>query len=162
MLGSLRLHCLGAPSAAAPGKTLPRASDVRQIGAFPDAATRLLCHDSRVRVLIVDDHADFRSSARALLAAEGYEVVGEAADGSSALLEAVRLRPAIVILDVQLPDVDGFIVAERLAATPDPPAVVLVSTRDESSYRRRLAETSARGFVPKAELSGASVAALVA
>jgi DNA-binding NarL/FixJ family response regulator len=72
-----------------------------------------------------------------------------------------RVAPDLVLLDVQLPDLDGFEVAERLAADADPPAVVLVSTRDAASYRRRLAETSARGFISKGELSGAALAAVL-
>jgi DNA-binding NarL/FixJ family response regulator len=117
----------------------------------------------RRTVLIVDDHAVFRSLARSLLEAEGFEVVGEAPDGRSAIDAALQLRPDIVLLDVQLPDLDGFAVAERLAAIdPDRPAVVLVSSRDSSSYRRRLADTPARGFITKSQLSGSALSALVA
>jgi DNA-binding NarL/FixJ family response regulator len=112
-------------------------------------------------VVIVDDHAGFRSSARALLEAAGFEVVGEAEDGESALAAVGRLHPRIVLLDVQLPDIDGFAVAERLARAGDPPAVVLVSTRNVSSYRRRLASSPVRGFISKSELSGNALSALV-
>ncbi len=65
-------------------------------------------------VLIVDDHPSFRASARVLLEAEGFDVIGEAADGTSGIEEASRLRPDLVLLDVQLPDIDGFDVASRL------------------------------------------------
>jgi DNA-binding NarL/FixJ family response regulator len=112
-------------------------------------------------VLIVDDDAPFRALARALLQLEGFEVVGEAADALSALDAALRLRPNVVLLDIQLPDLDGFEVARRLAQAGDPPAIVLVSSRDSSAYRRRLAESPARGFISKSDLSGAAVAALV-
>jgi DNA-binding NarL/FixJ family response regulator len=112
-------------------------------------------------VLIVDDHAGFRSLARSLLEAEGLRVVGEAEDAMSALAAAARLHPQIVLLDIQLPDLDGFEVADRLGRDPDAPAVVLVSTRDVSSYRRRLAASSVRGFILKSELSGSAIAALV-
>jgi DNA-binding NarL/FixJ family response regulator len=112
-------------------------------------------------VVIVDDHDGFRSSARALLEADGFEVVGEAEDGVSALAAVDRLHPRILLLDIQLPDIDGFEVAERLAQAGDPPAVVLVSTRDISAYRRRLAGSPARGFISKSELSGNALSALV-
>jgi DNA-binding NarL/FixJ family response regulator len=114
----------------------------------------------RHSVLIVDDHAEFRRVARALLEAEGFEVVGEAADGESALLQTARLRPSLVLLDVHLPDSDGFELAARLAQGADPPAVVLTSSRTIGSFRRRLAASSALGFIAKSELSGAALAAL--
>jgi DNA-binding NarL/FixJ family response regulator len=120
------------------------------------------CDDGAVAttVLIVDDHADFRAFARSLLQADGFEIVGEARDGASALAAARALRPEVVLLDVQLPDLDGFAVCEQLVAGEDAPAVVLTSTRTASSYRRRLGDTSARGFIAKAELSGAGLSAL--
>jgi DNA-binding NarL/FixJ family response regulator len=112
-------------------------------------------------VLIVDDHEGFRTFARSLLDSEGFDVVGEAEDGASALRAAGQLAPDVVLLDVQLPDLDGFEVAERLAAEPHPPAVVLISTRAAASYRRRLVMTSARGFISKGDLTGAALAALL-
>ncbi len=112
-------------------------------------------------VLIVDDHASFRSLAKALLQAEGYTVVGEAANGAGALREARRLRPELVLLDVQLPDMDGFEVARKLAADGNGAAIVLTSSRDASDYRRRLAASGARGFIAKSELSAASLGALL-
>jgi len=121
------------------------------------------CEDQPVArtVLIVDDHAPFRALARALLELEGFQVVGEAADARSALDAVGRLRPGVVLLDVQLPDLDGFEVARRLAQVGDSPAIVLVSSRDRAVYRRRLAESPACGFIAKSDLSGAAVAALV-
>jgi DNA-binding NarL/FixJ family response regulator len=112
--------------------------------------------------LVVDDHDGFRAFARALLESEGFVVVGEAGDGASALRAVDELRPDVVLLDVQLPDLDGFEVAERLAASEHAPVVVLISTRHAASYRRRLAETPARGFISKEELSGAALAAVLA
>jgi DNA-binding NarL/FixJ family response regulator len=112
-------------------------------------------------VLIVDDHAGFRAFARAVLEGEGFDVVGEAEDAASALAAANRLHPRVVVLDIQLPDLDGFEVAERLARSQDPPAVVLVSTRDVSTYRRRLAASPVRGFIPKDQLSGRALFVLV-
>ena len=106
-------------------------------------------------VLIVDDHPSFRASARRLLEAEGFNVVGEVADGHEAIAAALELKPDLVLLDVQLPDLDGFEVAGRLAALGLPSAVVLTSSRNAAEYGPIVAETPMRGFVPKAELSGA-------
>lgn len=111
-------------------------------------------------LLIVDDHASFRTFARSMLSNEGFEVTGEAADGESALVEAERLRPQVVLLDVQLPGIDGFEVAQRLAQAEDPPKVVLTSSRDASDYGTRLANSPVSGFLPKRELSGDALAAL--
>ena len=129
----------------------------------PDAGPGLPWDDRAVSrtVLIVDDHDGFRVGARALLEADGFEVVGEAADGAAALEAVRRLRPEVVLLDVQLPGIDGFEVAERLAAEVDPPVVVLISSRDRHSYRRQLAASPARAFIAKGELSGECLAGLV-
>jgi DNA-binding NarL/FixJ family response regulator len=109
-------------------------------------------------VLIVDDHPGFRAAARRLLELEGYVVVGEAEDGLTAVDAARALQPDVVLLDVQLPDIDGFEVAERLCGRVGGPAVVLTSSREASDYGPCLARTPACGFVPKAELSGAGIA----
>jgi DNA-binding NarL/FixJ family response regulator len=109
-------------------------------------------------VLIVDDHGGFRSAARALLQAFGFDVVGEAIDGRSALEAAAELHPDIVLLDVHLPDVDGFAVAEQLAAKGVAPAIVLTSSRSVASLRWRLAANPAWTFVAKNELSGEALA----
>lgn len=112
-------------------------------------------------MLIVDDHEDFRASARALLEAEGFAVVGEAADGSEAIAAIAALEPAIVLLDIQLPGRDGMEIAEDIATAPGSPAVVLISSRDSAAYGARLARTPALGFIPKSELSGAALAELI-
>jgi DNA-binding NarL/FixJ family response regulator len=112
-------------------------------------------------VLIVDDHDGFRDAASSLLESEGYSVVGTAANGRLALSESARLQPDIVLLDIQLPDLDGFAVADRLATGPDPPAVVLISSYDAATYGARLGRAPARGFLAKRDLSGAALAALV-
>ncbi len=113
-------------------------------------------------VLIVDDHPSFRASARALLEAEGFDVVGEAATGSAALREASALRPDVVLLDVQLPDFDGFEVTERLRDRDGAPEVILTSSRDYRDLGVCISSTGARGFVPKDELSGTAISALLA
>jgi DNA-binding NarL/FixJ family response regulator len=115
-------------------------------------------------VLIVDDHPSFRATVRALLEAEGFDVVGEAADGEEALVRAHELRPGLVLLDVQLPGLDGFEVAARLCAEANgsAPAVVLVSSRDAADYGDLIPSSGARGFIPKGELSGAALRALLA
>ncbi|MEO8518440.1 MAG: response regulator transcription factor [Dermatophilaceae bacterium] len=115
----------------------------------------------RSGVLIVDDNAPFRELARALLQAEGFEVVGEAADAVSALISARALRPRLVLLDVQLPGQDGFEVARQLAQEAEPPMVILVSSRAEWSYRKHLAHAPIRGFITKGDLSGAALASLI-
>jgi DNA-binding NarL/FixJ family response regulator len=112
-------------------------------------------------VLIVDDHPSFRASARALLEAEGFDVVGEASDGREAVAAAQQLHPDVVLLDVQLPDLTGFEVASRLTENGNAINVVLVSSRDGSDYGPLVEESGASGFVPKAELSGARIAALL-
>jgi DNA-binding NarL/FixJ family response regulator len=115
----------------------------------------------RPTLLIVDDHADFRAAARELLGAEGFDVIGEAEDAERALDAVARLHPNVVLLDIQLPGMDGLRVAEILASRPDPPVVVLVSSRDKAAYGPRLRQTSARGFIPKSELSGQALAGMV-
>jgi DNA-binding NarL/FixJ family response regulator len=118
-------------------------------------------HDRSVTtILVVDDHAPFRAQARALLEADGFVVVGEAEDGASGLTAARTLRPDLVLVDIGLPDMDGFEVACELAdREPDLP-VILVSTREAADYGSRLACSRALGFIPKDELSGSAILAL--
>jgi DNA-binding NarL/FixJ family response regulator len=103
-------------------------------------------------VLIVDDHPGFRANARRLLEFEGYRVVGEAADSASALDAARELQPQLALVDVHLPDADGFKLTSWLGTLPDPPAVVLTSSRDGAGLEACVSACGARGFVPKAEL----------
>jgi DNA-binding NarL/FixJ family response regulator len=121
-----------------------------------------LRHNEAVKetILIVDDHAAFRRSVRLLLEADGYKVIGEAEDGRSALFEAGSLAPDVVLLDVFLPDLDGFEVASALSGRSRA-VVVLTSSRDGCDFGALVSESGARGFIPKTELSGASLAALV-
>ena len=106
------------------------------------------------RVLIVDDHPSFRALARLVLVTDGFDVVGEAVDGAAAIGAVRDLRPDVVLLDVQLPDLDGFQVAHALAVDVPGPSVVLVSSRSRADYGTRVADSVALGFIAKAELSG--------
>jgi DNA-binding NarL/FixJ family response regulator len=121
-------------------------------------------HDAPVlrTVLIVDDHADFRAAARALLEADGYAVIGEAGDGDAAERLTRDLGPSLILLDIGLPGSDGFAVAERLAAMDEPPTVVLISSRERSSYGRRIDAAPVRGFISKRQLSGDALRSVLA
>ena len=109
-------------------------------------------------MLVVDDHAGFRAMARALAVTGGLDVVAEAADGASALALYDDHHPDLVLLDVHLPDIDGFDVRRLLLDRPDPPGVLLTSSRAARSFGRRLVDPEPIPFVPKDELS---VAALI-
>ena len=123
-----------------------------------------VCDDNRMAlsVLIVDDHPGFRARARALLESEGFQVVGEADDGATGVRRAAELGPDVILLDVQLPDMDGFAVASQVASNGGGIQVVLTSSRDGADFGALVAASGARGFIPKAELSGAGLAALLA
>ena len=110
---------------------------------------------------MIDDHGGFRATARRLLERDGWTVVGEAADGHGGLAAAAALTPDVVLLDIGLPDVDGFVVAERLAASADAPSVVLISSRDLETYRDRVRASPVAGFIAKDRLDGATLRSLL-
>lgn len=112
------------------------------------------------RVLIVDDYEPFRAVARELLEAAGFVVSGEAVDAAEALAAVVAEQPDAVLLDVQLPDRDGFSLATAITANGGP-VVVLVSSREAEDYGPRVAASGASGFIAKRRLSAAAFAALV-
>ncbi len=121
------------------------------------------CRDVRLdfvnpsaEILVVDDHDGFRAFARIMLEAAGF-TVAEAATGAEATETARILRPGLVLLDIQLPDFDGFEVARRLAALPGGPVIVLTSTREARDYGGRIAASPVAGFLPKDQLSGAAL-----
>ena len=116
----------------------------------------------RRSVLIVDDHAGFRSWARALLEMQGYEVVGEAEDGVSAITLVRSVKPQVVLLDIRLPDIDGFEVTRRLTHEGSDATVVLVSSRDAADFGGQLASCGAQGFIAKADLSATALEAVLA
>jgi CheY-like chemotaxis protein len=107
-------------------------------------------------ILIVDDHDGFRAFARIILERAGF-TVAEAASGTEATQAARAIRPRLVLLDIQLPDVNGFEVARRLAEQEHRPVIVLTSTREASDYGGQIAASPAAGFLPKDQLSGASL-----
>ena len=117
-------------------------------------------------VVIADDHPSFRASARAILESEGFEVIGEAEDGAGAITAVRKLAPDVLLLDVQLPDMDGFDVCRQCEVDGGrnggaPVSVVLVSSRDACDYGGLIEQSGARGFIAKAELSGAALADLL-
>ena len=126
----------------------------------PDASGGARCQTGSVQpapaILIVDDHAGFRTFVRGMIEAAGFTVT-EAATGAEATQAARTIRPGLVLLDIQLPDFDGFEVARRLVAQTDSLVVVLTSTREESDYGGQVASSPAAAFLPKDQLSGAAL-----
>jgi len=126
----------------------------------------VMCSDTTIflmerTMLIVDDHAGYRRQARTLFTSGGYDVIGEAADVASGVQAAAELHPAVVLLDVQLPDGDGFEAAGKMLAADEPPAVVLISSRDAADYGSLIGASGARGFISKADLSVGALEALL-
>jgi DNA-binding NarL/FixJ family response regulator len=103
-------------------------------------------------VLIVDDHDGFRRFAKRVLEAGGLTVIGEAATAQQAIAKARELEPDVVLLDIKLPDGDGFTVAEQIAG-----AVVLTSSHELDDLRTRLERSRACGFIPKDDLSAEGI-----
>jgi DNA-binding NarL/FixJ family response regulator len=120
-------------------------------------------HDCGVpeTVLLVDDHSGFRAAARKLLETSGFEVVGEAADAQTAITAMIRLRPQVVLVDIQLPDLDGIDLAEVLSTACPDASVVLISSRPAADYGPRLEKSRAAGFISKSELSRDTLTALL-
>jgi DNA-binding NarL/FixJ family response regulator len=112
-------------------------------------------------VLVVDDHDGFRRSMRRMLERAGYDVVGEAVDGESAITAAAHLRPDIALVDIRLPDLDGFAVAKAIRAAGSAGSIVLISTRQRADHGERLAASNADGFIEKSDLSAKAIAAIV-
>ena len=115
----------------------------------------------RLRVLIVDDNSAFRAAARQLLERGGFLVVAEAGDGVEGLRAAKEHTPDVAIVDVQLPELDGFAVAERLSQVQPSPRVILTSSRDGADFGALVASSGALGFIPKADLSARAIEALL-
>jgi DNA-binding NarL/FixJ family response regulator len=109
-------------------------------------------------VLIVDDNTSFLDAASMLLAREGLSVVGVASTIAEGLGRAEELRPDVVLVDVMLAGESGFELAQSLVERdPGGPAVILISTHAETDLADLIAESPAKGFVPKCELSGEGI-----
>jgi DNA-binding NarL/FixJ family response regulator len=105
-----------------------------------------------VRVLIVDDQVPFREASRMVVEmTDGFEVAGEAENGHRALELVADLRPDLVLMDVQMPGMDGIETTRRISALPDPPAVVVMSTHESGDYVGVAVAAGAIGFVPKSQ-----------
>ena len=115
-----------------------------------------------LRVLVIDDNADFRAAVRQLLERGGLVVVAEAAAGAEGVRAVQAHAPDLAIVDVQLPDIDGFAVAEQVGALAPAPAVILTSSLDPADFGALLDTSPALGFIPKAELSAGAIEALLA
>lgn len=140
---------------------------------FPVVSGRHACqhphmHDRQPRasapraqtVLVVDDHDGFRARMRRLFERHGYRVI-DAADGASAIAGATSGSPDLALLDVHLPDMDGFAVARELRKGGMRGGILLTSTRVDSDYAERLRTCSADGFIDKADLSIGTITALL-
>src|SRR5215467_11422805 len=129
------------------------------------AETKTVVATSQARpgtLVVVDDHARFRAAVAERLAAAGWRIVGEAATGAAAIDIVARLAPDVVLLDVVLPDMDGFAVADRLAAAGSASAVVLTSGHERGDFAGRVRAAPVRGFLPKEMISGPALAELLA
>jgi len=113
------------------------------------------------RVLVVDDDVEFATAASLLLVASGYEVVGQPGTAADGLRAALALRPDVVLLDISLPDGNGFDVAKQLTEVESPAALIMISTRDNSGFSEAALESGARGFLPKSKFSIAGIRALL-
>ncbi len=117
----------------------------------------------RQRVLIVDDAEDVRETLRwALEEVSTLEVIGEAKDGFAAINQTIGLEPDIVILDILLPGIDGYMVARVLKSLPHPPRVVFLSIHNEPGWKDRALRSGGDAFVAKSEGWGPLIEQLLA
>ena len=111
-----------------------------------------------VRVLVVDDHEPFREAAAAVIGATpGFAVAGVVGSGEESISAAARHQVDLVLMDVNMPGMDGLTAAARLRELAAPPIVVLVSTYDEEEFSDRLAEVGAAGYLAKSRFGGDSL-----
>lgn len=105
-----------------------------------------------VRVLLVDDQAPFRTAARAVVEmSDGFEVVGEAETGEASVGMARDLRPDLVLMDINLPGIDGLEATRRILGDASPVVVLLLSTYEAGDYASKAAECGAAAYIPKSE-----------
>jgi CheY-like chemotaxis protein len=112
-------------------------------------------------VLVVDDDAEFRGLATRILTSWGHAVIGEAGSVAEALAQAATLRPDFVLVDIGLPDGDGFSLTEQLVAMPWAVRVVLISSDADRASVQAAQRAGADSFVPKDELSGIALRELI-
>lgn len=115
----------------------------------------------RSRLVIVDDDPTFLAAVRLLLESEGFEIVGEALTGLDGVAAAAENDPDLVLVDIGLPDIDGFEVAKRVAARDGAPPVVLTSIRSADDFATLVDDSPARGFVTKDDISGDALRAIL-
>ncbi len=115
-----------------------------------------------LRVFIVDDHEGFRRAATTLLTTSGFEVVGSAADGESTIGAVAESRPDLVLVDLQLPGIDGVEVAEALGRLESAPDVIIISSRDDAGHEPRVRSVASKGFIAKRNLDAAAIHDLLA
>jgi CheY-like chemotaxis protein len=113
------------------------------------------------RILIIDDDSSFLTTVRLLLEAEGFVVVGEALNGVDGVAAVAELEPDIVLVDVKLPDIDGFEVVARLANAGRSPPVVLTSIRSAADFGDLIETSGADAFISKADINGEALAAVL-
>jgi two-component system, NarL family, invasion response regulator UvrY len=113
-----------------------------------------------VRVLIVDDQAPFREVARTVVElTDGFEVAGEAEDGEAAVAAALDLRPELVLMDVNLPGIDGLEATRRILREATGVVVLMLSTYEAEEYAPQAAEAGAAAYIPKSEFEPDRLAA---
>jgi DNA-binding NarL/FixJ family response regulator len=103
-----------------------------------------------VRVLIVDDQLPFREASRMVVdLTDGFDVVGEAESGEQAVELTASVDPDLVLMDVQMPGIDGLEATRRIMACDDPPHVLVMSTHESGNFEEPALAAGAAGFLPK-------------
>lgn len=118
---------------------------------------------SRVRILVADDNQLIRTGLCAILQEHAdWEVCGEAADGTQAIHMALELKPDVLVLDISMPDLNGFEVAKRIHELSSAPDILIVTEHDASTFEHVQPQSGVRGFVGKSRVSSDLVPAIEA